>query len=479
MGSEGFGSAMGKAGRDAAAVVDVVAALVDGFDPELMGPRDAMDLVEVFSRIEHLASAGVALAARRVAKTDLWSRRGGHRSGAHWLAHVTGMGVGDAVKLLQTAEAVEHAPDTREALRAGAVSTRQAKAIGRAETVDPDAGKRLLAVAATRSARELEDESARVVRAASTESEAERVERVRRGRFFRTWTDDDGGHGSFCLPPAEFTRFMAALDAKKARVFEQARKAGRRDHDDAYAADALVALADRPAGHTAADGDVSDDAGHDDWSFAKVIVRVDAAALDRGELAAGEVCEIAGRGPIPVTDARRMICHDAFVAAISTNGVEIHKVVHLGRKATALQRTALEWLSAGECSIEGCTSPARLEIDHVADWADTNVTRLGDLTGPCGHHHDLKTHHHYQFGPLLPSGKRQLIPPDARRSSTRHRRPGQTHRPPNRARSTTHPPPGPERGPTPHPTRATSSTPAERGDYAARRPSTMVTLRSA
>ena len=157
MGSEGFGARMGKAGRDATAVVDVVAALVDGFDPDLVGPRDAMDLVEVFSRLEHLSSAGVALAARRVAETDLWRRRGGHRSAAHWLAQVTGMGVGDAVKLLRTAEAVENAPDTRDALRAGAVSVRQAKAIGRAETVDPDAGRRLLAEAPKKSAREIED----------------------------------------------------------------------------------------------------------------------------------------------------------------------------------------------------------------------------------------------------------------------------------------------------------------------------------
>ena len=61
-------------------------------------------------------------------------------------------------------------------------------------------------------------------------------------------------------------------------------------------------------------------------------MRVDAAALDRGEVAPGEVCEIAGQGPIPVADAWRMIDGDAFVAAISTNGTEIHKVVHLGRK---------------------------------------------------------------------------------------------------------------------------------------------------
>ena len=107
-----------------------------------------------------------------------------------------------------------------------------------------------------------------------------------------------------------------------------------------------------------------------------------------------------------------MIDGEALIAAISTNGTEIHQVVHLGRKPTALQRTALEWMSAGECSIEGCTSPARLEIDHVADWADTHRTTLPDLTGPCGHHHDLKTRHHYRFGPLLASSKRRLIPPD-------------------------------------------------------------------
>ena len=124
------------------------------------------------------------------------------------------------------------------------------------------------------------------------------------------------------------------------------------------------------------------------------------------------MCEIAGQGPIPVADAWRMIDGDAFVAAVTTNGTEIDKVVHLGRKPTVLQRTALEWFSAGECSIEGCTNPARIEIDHVADWADTKITALPDLASPCGHHHDLKTRRGYTFGPRLPSGKRRLIPPD-------------------------------------------------------------------
>jgi hypothetical protein len=118
-----------------------------------------------------------------------------------------------------------------------------------------------------------------------------------------------------------------------------------------------------------------------------------------------------------VADAWRMIDGDAFIAALTTKGTEIDKVIHLGRKPTVLQKTALEWSSAGECSIDGGISPARIEIDHVADGADTHITALPDVASACGHHHDLKTHHGYTFGPRLPSGKRRLIPPDETRSN--------------------------------------------------------------
>ena len=107
-----------------------------------------------------------------------------------------------------------------------------------------------------------------------------------------------------------------------------------------------------------------------------------------------------------------MIDGDAFVAAVSTKGTEVAKVVHLGRRPTVLQRTALEFLGDGACTIDGCTSKARLEIDHVADWAATGRTELRQLAPVCGGHHDLKTHGGYRFGPLQPNGKRQLIPPD-------------------------------------------------------------------
>jgi hypothetical protein len=143
-----------------------------------------------------------------------------------------------------------------------------------------------------------------------------------------------------------------------------------------------------------------------------VIVKIDLAALDRGHTLPGEVSEIAGHGPIPVADVWRMIDGDAFIAAVTTNGTEISKVVHLGRHPTALQKTALEAITDGVCQIDGCNSRARLEIDHVADWAATKRTELNELARPCGYHHDLKTHHGYTFGPLMPNGTRQLIPPN-------------------------------------------------------------------
>jgi len=405
-------------------VVDSVAVLVDGFEPGLTGARDAVELVAEFSRLEHLASAGVALAARRVAQTDLW-KRAGFRSAAHWLDHVTGMGVGQAVGLLQAAETVETAPDTFEALKAGKVSTREAKAIGAAEAVDPGAGQRLLAAVEGRSTKETENDAARIVAAASPESPEAKAARLHEKRMLRIGVDADGmGYGHWLLEPAQHARLMALIDANKDRIFHEARRAGMREPSEAYAADALAALADLPGRSTRSNSppgeagiDATPDESVEDWSFAKMIVRVDLAALDRGAMAPGEVCEIAGQGPIPVADAWRMIDGDAFITAVTTKGTEIDKVIHLGRKPTVLQKTALEWFSAGECSTVGCTNPARIEIDHVADWADTHITALPELASPCGHCHDLKTHHGYTFGPRLPSGKRQLIPPAQTRAS--------------------------------------------------------------
>ncbi len=409
--------------RPVAEVAAELRSLVYELDPLQVSARDCMELVELFSTMEHLASAQVALCARRVAEAERLWRSKGHRSAAHWLAMVTGMTVGQAVALLRTAEAVQEAPQTTESLLAGELSTQQALPAAEAERVDADAAGELIekAKGGSASVKDLQEESTRIVAAASGESDAQKAERIRRKRSLRVGTNPDGsGWGRWSsLPAADQARLVALLEQQASQIFTEARAAGVRESHDAYMADALTALAEHAAGSPGAardDGPAEEgDGGAVEatrWDFTKVIVRVDASALERGELARGEVCEIAGHGPVPVATVREMIAGGAFVAALSTKGTEIDRVVHLGRRPTALQKTVLDWHAGGTCSIEGCNGTARLEIDHVADWADTHVTRIQDLAPLCGHHHDLKTHKGFRLGPRLPNGRRRLIPPE-------------------------------------------------------------------
>jgi len=299
---------------------------------------------------------------------------------------------------------------------------------------------------------DLEAKAREIRLAASPETIEERHARLHRDRYLRTWIDpeDGSGCGQWKVPPAQHARLMAELDATKSQIFRASRAEGRREPDQAYAVDALLAAVtqhadvvglavvrpddpdDQGAGADAdaeagaelagADGDETR-AGAGDAPRrgrtgsrrsdrdVKVIVRVDASALERGHAVDGECCEIAGIGSVPVSVVQEWVSGDAFKAAIVVDGTDIRSVVHLGRRPIALQRTALEWLGADRCSIRGCSSSARLEIDHTADWATTRRTALDDLTPVCGHHHDLKTYEGYEFGPLDTDGRRELIPP--------------------------------------------------------------------
>jgi hypothetical protein len=395
--------------REVSALVDHAVRVLAGFDPALVMSSDAMKLVKLFDRLERFGCVGKTLSIGRVAETGL-CRQAGFRSAADWMADATGVGVGDAVRVVETAKALEHADATAEAFKAGELSPRQAKVIAGATIVVPGVEAELLATASGLSARELDDKAKRLARAGSVESDTERASRLRSQRVLRTWIDGDGlGCGLWKLPPADHARVMAALGEIQSSIFQTARIEGRRESAEAYAADALVSMAEKATGMTG-----SDDRGRGSASDVKVIVRVDHSALVRGEVEAGEVCEIAGIGPVDLETVRDWVEGDAFKVAIATEGTDIRSIVHLGRQPIELQRTALQWHSAGSCAIEGCSSTARLEIDHVVEWSQTGRTTLDELARVCGHHHDLKTHHRYRFGPLGPNGKRQLIAPDTR-----------------------------------------------------------------
>jgi hypothetical protein len=413
-----------------------VQAVVAGFDPARVTARECVDLVGVFRDVEHAASAGLALAARRVAQTSLWADHG-HRTAAHWLAATTGVSVGEAMRLLETAEVAEQAPATMEALRNGDLSIPKARAVGKAEAADPDAGAELVERAASEgvTVREIETDAARIVHAVSGEAEASRAQRIRRNRSLRVGSNGDGSswfHG--IGPTTDIARLEAAIRPILNDVFQDAREQGRREPVDAYTFDALMALTDRGAtggrhpGITGGAGEEHDavggaagsgdgrrstrDAGSGDGhGHAKVIVRADLAALDRGHVKPGELCEIAGHGPVPVADVWDMIDGGAFIAGILTRGTDIVALRHLGRRPTVLQRTVLEWETAGTCAVEGCTNSTRIEIDHVDPWARTHTTDIDHLAGLCVHCHRRKTHEGFTLGPRLPTGKRRLHPP--------------------------------------------------------------------
>ena len=153
-------------------------------------------------------------------------------------------------------------------------------------------------------------------------------------------------------------------------------------------------------------------------------MRVDLEALLRGRATDGEVCEIAGFGPVAVSAVRDMIdSDDPFLAAVATRGERLVGVAHLGRRPNALQQTALQWLYPG-CANESCSARARLDYDHRVDWAATHLTVLDLLDRLCQHCHALKTRQNWSL--VEGRGKRPLVAPD----DPRHPRNAAPQRPP-------------------------------------------------
>jgi hypothetical protein len=141
---------------------------------------------------------------------------------------------------------------------------------------------------------------------------------------------------------------------------------------------------------------------------AKIIVRIDHTALLRGHTEAGEICEIDGFGPVPVEQVRAWMT-DAFLAAVLTDGTDITRVVHLGRRPTALQTTALQAAGA-RCQRVGCGRTEGLQIDHRIDWSTTKHTTLAELDWLCRYDHSLKTLYGWALEPG--TGPRRLLHPD-------------------------------------------------------------------
>ena len=115
-----------------------------------------------------------------------------------------------------------------------------------------------------------------------------------------------------------------------------------------------------------------------------------------------------------------------ILAAVITNGVDVHTVAHLGRRFTAHQRTALQWTHP-VCAREGCGRTVGLEYDHRTNWSDTHRSVASDADRLCDHDHDLKTRHGWAL--VEGSGVRPMVPPHDPRHPRNHGT-GGAHAPP-------------------------------------------------
>jgi Domain of unknown function (DUF222) len=385
--------------------IERLRSVVRELDPSCLGGEQARRLVEEFARIERLGAAGKAIAMRRVEETGTWAQAGAFRDGAAWLAATTGTTVSAARATIDAAERLEELPTTEAALRAGELSAVQVNEVTAAAAADPTAETSLLESARRDGVKGLKDECARV-RAAACTDEVARYDAIRQRRSLRHWQDPDGAGRIDVRGPVDGTaRIMTALEPYERELFEAARDAGRRERSEAFAFDALVAMAESS----------TEDGGHSSRPQATMVVRIDYSPFLSGKTKPGEVCEIVGVGPVPVSVARRLSC-DAFLKAIVTDGIDVRAVAHLGRTIPAHLRTAVEELYR-ECVVEGCHVNRHLEIDHNVPIAEGGPTALWNLNPLCAFHHEFKHAHDLR---LEGEGTRKRLvpgpspPPDGR-----------------------------------------------------------------
>lgn len=390
--------------------VDDLKAEMTGLDASRFDGPGARALMEAGAELERIGGAIKTLMAGRV--DELGAHRGSFRSAAHYLAKVSGTSVGAAVQIIETAHQVQQLPATDAALRAGALSGAQVQEVAAAASADPSAEALMLSRADTDGLKGLKAEAKRAIAAAS--SDADKVyERIYRERSWRHWRDWDGAGRIDIRGPVDLTtRIANALAPYEAELWEQVKDHDPEDREPQAALmfDAMVALAD------ASTGEMPKGSG----PMPTVTVRVDHAAFVRGDTDLGEVCEIVGVGPIPVSVAQRL-AEDAFLKALIAAGTDVLAVSHLGRTIPAPLRTALDDLYP-ECAIEGCHATWGLEIDHNQPLEAGGLTELLNLNALCRWHHQYK--HRYDLR-LIGEGTRQqfvpaaewLPPPDDRRCS--------------------------------------------------------------
>jgi hypothetical protein len=466
---------MSPPGRSVAGVCETLAGLRQSLvawagrlDASRVTSTEAARLLAEAARIERAAAGLTVLLSERAARSQEW-RDAGEPSPVHRLAREAGLPLGAAGARLAAGERMANQPRLAAAAAGGLLSAAQLTECSDAAASDPAAEGRLIDLAGRGSLGELKEECRRVRAAADRDADARRA-RVYARRSLRHYTDSEGvGHLNLLHTPETVAGLMSAVSPARDKLFAAARRAGRRERSDALDADALVATitaAARPtAGSTAAAAEAGGAGAHRPAAepppngagpagessspspgdpagaalfdlhgagptgpdqgplrlpaAAQVLVRVDFDALLRGYPIGGEVCEIAGYGPVAGSAVRDMIeTGNALLIALATRGEKVTGVARVKRRPNAAQNAALAWSQPG-CLVEGCSRVRRLERDHGIPWANRKITLLEDLRRLCSYHHDRKTRLGWDLVPG--TGKRPFVPPtDPRHPRRRH-----------------------------------------------------------
>ncbi|HET6262043.1 MAG TPA: DUF222 domain-containing protein [Chloroflexia bacterium] len=367
-------------------VLSSLQAFVEGFDPKSLSREQSKELFDKFVLVERLGAAGKTLTSLQAAETNVWWD--GHRSPAHYVAHKSKCTVGRAVDLLDTAELLRKLPETEKAFRKGALSEQQAIEVASAAAMDCASQGELLEIAELESLAELHRQASRVRAAAMTNDQ--KHTRAHKRRQLRHWTDLEGVFRlDGRLTPESGAVVMACLQPFFQQITRQAAKDKLKESSAAHLADALVAMANKSRC-------VPPDAFRPGPS-AVVHLRLDYAAIERGQLQRGEICEVPGIGPVPLKAARQMLV-DSKQVVVAVEGNDIRMVKGIGHSIPDKLRRAVYERCDYKCVVPGClTCYQGLNIDHTTGVKQRGPTELYNLALLCDFHHRLKTHHGYRL----------------------------------------------------------------------------------
>ncbi|HEX2148574.1 MAG TPA: hypothetical protein VHI31_00145 [Actinomycetota bacterium] len=360
--------------------------LVETLDPSAFGQEQTKDLFEQFVLIERLGAAGKSLMSLQAADTNVWWE--GYKSPAHYMADKSKCTVGHAANMLGAVEEMKKLPETEKAFRAGALTELQAMEVVSAAAMDNASQQELLEIAELESLAELHRQASRVRAAAMTNEQ--KHTRAHQRRQLRHWTDLEGVFRlDGRLTPESGAVVMACLQPFFQQITRQAAKDKVKESAAAHLADALVAMAKKSRC-------VPPDAFRPGPS-AVVHLRVDYAAIERGFLERGEICEVPGIGPVPLKAARQML-FDSRQVVIAVEGDDIRMVKGIGHSIPDKLRRAVYERCDYKCVVPGClTCHQGLDIDHTTGVKQGGPTELYNLALLCSFHHRLKTHHGYRL----------------------------------------------------------------------------------